>query len=159
MSGFSVSTVSKALNDKQDISVETRKMIKGIAKKCNYIPNNYAVALRSKKTQSIAVVLPEVTKKSYSQALCYLQKKASEFGYRVMLYQTFDSKDKEVKYVNSLNDGSTDGIVVISNSVAQKSNYKNGLIPLTLLDINESLSLEEIKQRSCHILKGLLGLT
>ena len=55
LSGFSVSTVSKALNNKLDISIETRKAIKDIAKKHHYVPNNFAVALRVKRTQTVAV--------------------------------------------------------------------------------------------------------
>ena len=60
LSGYSVSTVSKALNNKTDISEGTKTMIKRIAKEHNYVPNKYAVALRKKRIQLIAVILPKV---------------------------------------------------------------------------------------------------
>jgi len=60
LSGFSVSTVSKALNNKLDISPETRRSIKGIAEKYNYIPNNFAVGLRKKRTYAVAIIIPQV---------------------------------------------------------------------------------------------------
>ncbi|MDH7913436.1 LacI family DNA-binding transcriptional regulator [Winogradskyella sp. SYSU M77433] len=158
MSGFSVSTVSKALNDKQDISIETRNAIKGIAKKFNYVPNNYAVALRIKKSQSIAIVLPEVTQKSYNQALCYLQQSAEGFGYRVLLYQTFNSPTKEEDYINSLNDGSIDGVIIVSTENKSKVSYNNSSIPLELLQLNLNHSPEEIKQLSHSSLMSLLNI-
>ena len=49
ITGFSISTVSKALNDKKEISFETRQHILQIAKKHNYKPNPFAVALRKRK--------------------------------------------------------------------------------------------------------------
>ena len=46
ITGFSMSTVSKALNDKEDISDETKLIIRKAALDNNYKPNHYAVMLR-----------------------------------------------------------------------------------------------------------------
>ncbi|MGJ8548947.1 LacI family DNA-binding transcriptional regulator [Winogradskyella wichelsiae] len=157
ISGFSVSTVSKALNNKLDVSKTTRNSIQAIAKEFNYVPNNYAVALRVKKSQStIAVILPEVTNKSYNQALCYVQKSAEDFGYRILLYQSFNSHSKEMDYIKSLNDGSTDGVIVISKDEKHISDYAYNSIPLELLNVKDNLPLEEIKRRSYNSLLNLL---
>ncbi|QNK77165.1 LacI family DNA-binding transcriptional regulator [Winogradskyella undariae] len=157
ISGFSVSTVSKALNNKLDVSKTTRKSIQAIAKELNYVPNNYAVALRVKKSQAtIAVVLPEVTKKSYNQALCYVQKSAEDFGYRILLFQSFNSPSSEMDYIKSLNDGSTDGIIVISKEDKHISDYAYNSIPIELLNVKEDLSLDEIKELSYNSLLNLL---
>ena len=151
MSGFSVSTVSKALNDKKDISVETRKAIKGIAKKFNYVPNNYAVALRGKKTKSIAVILPSVTVPHYNQALFHLQKAAESSDYRVLLYQTFSSFERETNYINRLNDGCIDGIFVISETTQKKSECNLNNFPLIALNVNKNHSIRDIERltQSC----------
>jgi len=60
LSGFSVSTVSKALNDKKDIGVETKEMIMSIAKQHNYVPNYFATALRKQNTKTLAVIIPQI---------------------------------------------------------------------------------------------------
>ena len=60
MSGYSVSTVSKALRDKKDISVKTRKIIKELAATYDFVPNNSAIALRSQKSNTIAVIVPNM---------------------------------------------------------------------------------------------------
>ncbi len=158
LSGYSVSTVSKALNNRLDVSKTTRHAIQAIAQECNYVPNNYAVALRVKKSQSIiAVVLPEVTNTSYNQALCYVQKSAEDFGYRILLYQSFYSKDKEMDYIKNLNDGSTDGVIVMSKDDKQSSDYGYNSLPIQVLNLKDNLPLDEIKRRSKNSLLKLIA--
>lgn len=150
LSGYSVSTVSKALNDKQDISQDVSEYIKTLAKKYNYVPNKYALALRGIKAKSIAIVLTSVTINEYSKALHYIQQGAEAKNYRVLLYQTFNSKRKQNNLINSLDDGSIDGIFLISDDSKEDSNYRLKNIPLIRLNINESLTDKEIKELSYH---------
>jgi LacI family transcriptional regulator len=156
LSGYSVSTVSKALNNKLDISRTTRETIKAIAKQHNYIPNNYAVSLRVKRTQSIAVILPDVTTVCYNQSLCQIQKSAEKFGYRILFYQSFNSYDKELNYIKTLNDGSVEGVIIIKSIFKQTLDYNSDLMPVQLLEINMNQSPEEVKSYSNIILRNLL---
>lgn len=156
LSGYSISTVSKALNNKLEISKATRETIKTIAKQHNYIPNNYAVSLRIQRTESIAVILPEVTKACYSQSLSQLQKSAESFGYRILFYQSFHSYTKELNYIKRLSDGSTDGIIVISTANQPKSHYFTSAVPVELLYIHSKHSTEEIEQISHKTVLNLL---
>ncbi|WP_299118819.1 LacI family DNA-binding transcriptional regulator [uncultured Winogradskyella sp.] len=156
LSGYSISTVSKALNNKLEISKATREAIKTIAKQHNYVPNNYAVSLRAQKTKSIAIILPEVTQMCYSHALCHLQKTAESVGYRILFYQSFNSNKKELNYIKSLSDGSTDGIIVISKKKKQTYNYSNHQIPIEVVNIERGHSLEEIEMLSLNSLNKLL---
>lgn len=156
ISGYSVSTVSKAINNKTDISKDTRNTIQAIAKAHNYVPNNYAVGLRSKKSKSIAIVLPEVTQKSYNQALSVLQKNAEELGYRILLYQTFNSHSKELDYIRTLNDGSIDGIILISKDDKNKFQLEDNSIPVELLYLKQNQSKKELTQLSVNSLDNLL---
>ncbi|EPR70057.1 LacI family transcriptional regulator [Winogradskyella psychrotolerans RS-3] len=158
LSGYSISTVSKALNNKHEISKGTRETIKTIAKQHNYVPNNYAVSLRMQKTGSIAVIVPEVTKACYSHSLCHLQKSAESFGYRILFYQSFYSNTKELKCIKSLSDGSIDGIIVVSSENKENGQYVNDSFPVELLHVNSSQSVEEINNLSytslINVLKG-----
>jgi LacI family transcriptional regulator len=156
ISGYSISTVSKALNDKLEISKATRKTIKTIAKQHNYIPNNYAVSLRMQKTGSIAVILPEVTKECYSHSLCSIQKSAEQLGYRILFYQTFNSKIKELRYIKSLNDGSIDGIIFISSENKSRTQLTSNLVPIEFVKVNFSQTIETIKENSHRSLMQLL---
>jgi LacI family transcriptional regulator, galactose operon repressor len=156
LSGYSISTVSKALNNKHEISKATRDTIKTIAKQHNYVPNNYAVSLRMQKTGSIAVIVPEITETCYSHSLSHLQKSAESFGYRILFYQSFNSCSKELSYIKSLSDGSIDGIILISADIKQRQQYISNTFPIEFISIDDSLSLEEINRLSYNSLLNVL---
>lgn len=59
--GFTINTVSHALADKGDISKNTKEYIRKVSKKLGYIPNNIACSLRSGKTRTVAVIIPDIS--------------------------------------------------------------------------------------------------
>ncbi len=147
VTGYSVSTVSKALNDKNDINVKTKNIIKEFALKSNYVPNKNAIALRSSKSNIVAVILPHVNDTFYSDALCNMQKMASKSGYRVMLFQSFENTVKEIEYLDEVNDGSIDGAMVLSinkNEIASSYN-KTNTIPIEYMQIMKNQSYDDLK--------------
>lgn len=83
--GCSMQTVSRALNNKEEISPETRKRILEIAKKLNYSPNILASGLRSKKTKTLGIVIPDNSDPFYAEILQGASKKAQENGYQIIL--------------------------------------------------------------------------
>ncbi len=87
LTGYSVSTVSKALNHKHDISLETRELIMDIANKYNYVPNYYATALRKQQTKTLAVIIPHISDDFYGSLLSEFQNLTFEQGYRLLVFQ------------------------------------------------------------------------
>ena len=65
MAGVSVSTASKALKNRRDVSLITKNKIKDLAIAYDYIPNNAALSLQSRKTNTIAVIVPEINNLVY----------------------------------------------------------------------------------------------
>ncbi|MFN3754692.1 LacI family DNA-binding transcriptional regulator [Flavobacterium sp.] len=148
VTGFSVSTVSKALNDKDDINVATKKIIQEFANQNNYVPNKNAIALRKSKSNIVAVILPQVNDSFYSDALYNMQKMASKSGYRIMLFQSFENKSKEIEYLDEVNDGSIDAAMVLSineNEIKQSYN-KTNTIPIEYMQILKSQSYDVLKE-------------
>lgn len=127
LSGYSVSTVSKALNDKYEIGEATKREIQEIARLNNYVPNNSARALRNRKTKIIAVIVPRITSPYFNTFTCIVQKKASKIGYRVIVSQSFSEESKEKECVAMLTDGSVDGIILLSNNEDQEKVFPNML--------------------------------
>ena len=156
LSGFSVSTISKALNDKVDISAKTRQRIRSIAKEYNYVPNTYAVGLRKKKTKVIAVILPQVNKSFYSSFLYSIQKKASNYGYRLFLFQSFEEDAKEREYLNSINDGSVDGAIVLSLNKKENKQLENAIFPIEHVELSEEKREDVLKQYCLNKFNSLL---
>ena len=147
LTGFSPSTVSKALNDRFDISTDTKKIIQDIAFKYNYSPNKNAIALRKSKSNIIAVIVPQVNHPIYSDTLFDIQKKASQSGYRIMLYQSFEQASMLKELFEEINDGSVDAAIVLSTN---ENIQPIGHIPIECMQILENQSTDDLKER-CKI--------
>ncbi|AXG68170.1 HTH-type transcriptional regulator DegA [Kordia sp. SMS9] len=158
LSGFSVSTVSKALNNKFDISPSTRKAIQKIADQHNYVPNNYAVALRKKQTKAIAVIIPQINTNFYSCFLYNIEKVASKYGYRILVFQSFEEKKREKECLKSINDGSVDGaILVTKNSLNSLRKPQNHSLPIQCVQLSEEIQEKELKQNCMQAFSELLA--
>lgn len=144
LSGYSVSTVSKALNNKLDISVNTRKLIRNIAEENNYVPNNFAVALRKRTSKVIAIIVPQVNQEFFGCFLYTIQKTASSLGFRLLFFQSFNDYAKESEYLSSINDGSVAGAIVLSENV-HNINGHNVIFPLEIVSVNHSTDEEKTK--------------
>ncbi|WP_420572094.1 LacI family DNA-binding transcriptional regulator [Kordia sp.] len=146
LSGFSISTVSKALNNKFDISPTTRKTIQKIASKHNYVPNNYAVALRKKQTKAIAIIIPQINTTFYSCFLYNIEKVASKYGYRILLFQSFEETKREKECLKSIHDGSVDGAILVSkNNLNSSSVEKYNKLPVEYIQLSENLQEKQLK--------------
>jgi DNA-binding LacI/PurR family transcriptional regulator len=156
--GCSVSTVSKALNNKLDISKNTREIIQDIAKKYNYVPNNYAVALRKKKTLTISVIIPQINISFYSSFLFTIEQLAYANGYRIVIYQSFEDKYKEEEFIRTNNDGSVDGLIIITkNSLQKKFLSKENNLLLKHIQIDNKLPEKLLKDKCINSFSNLLS--
>lgn len=158
LTGFSISTISKALNDRNDINNDTKRIIQDYAVKINYKPNKNALALRGHKSFIIAIIVPQVNDSLYSELLGDLQMYATQFGYRIMLFQSFDEVPKITDYLYEVNDGSVDASFVLS--VNEKPVNFNQIhaknIPVTYLQIFKNQSRVELKTQCISIFENLL---
>ena len=118
MLGISVSTVSRALKDHPDISVETKEKVNEIARKLNYRPNALALGLKSSKSNTIGVIIPEIVHFFFSSVISGIEDAAYEAGYNVMVCQTNEMYEREVMVAKALLDHRVEGILV---SVAKTS--------------------------------------
>lgn len=140
LTGYSISTVSKALNNKEDISIQTRSFISKIAKKHNYVPNYYALALRKKQSKTLAVIIPEISDAFYSKPLSEIQKMSYDLGFRLLIFQSFNSIQYEKDCFNEINDGSVNGVLIITaldnHFLSGKLGTEN-LVPTVLWKLKE----------------------
>jgi len=143
LSGFSISTVSKALNNRSDISLSTRKLIKEIAKENNYVQNYSALALRKQQTKNIAIILPDLTRSGYRDILSKFQEISIKEGYRLFVMQSFDCPKTEKHCFKMINDGSSDGAIILStqtnNCLIEKANEQNKL-PYLFIKFNKTMN-------------------
>ena len=156
LSGFSISTVSKALNNKFDISLTTRKAIQKIASKHEYVPNNYAVALRKKQTKTIAIIIPQTNTTFYSCFLHNIEKVATKFGYRIMLFQSFEERKREQECLKMINDGSVDGAIVVSSNCLKNTTSRKNQLPIQCIQVSEQFEEKALKRECINAFSSLL---
>ena len=135
---ISVSTVSRALQDHADISERTKEQVRACACRLNYKPNIMASNLRTNKNTTIGVVIPELNHHFFSSILDGIEQTANEAGYNVLICQTAENMQKEVRSVQTLMASRVAGILVgVSKQTAQLRHLQEVLdsaIPLVLYD-------------------------
>jgi LacI family transcriptional regulator len=135
---LSPSTVSRALNDSYEISVETKKKVISMAEKLNYQPNPFARSLRENKSKTIAVVIPERINNFFAQVIDGIEEIMQQHGYHLLVYNTHEDVDKEKKIISLLLNGRADAIVMSVSSQTSDVSHLERLhergVPLIFFD-------------------------
>ena len=135
---ISVSTVSRALQNHPDISERTKDLVRDCARQLNYKPNIMASNLRTSKNTTIGVVIPELNHHFFSSILDGIEQTANEAGYNILICQTGEDVQKEIRSVQTLIGSRVAGMLVgVSKQTAQLHHLQEVLdnsIPLVLYD-------------------------
>jgi LacI family transcriptional regulator len=146
---LSTSTISRAFNGSHDINKDTRERILAFAREHNFLPNHYASNLRDKKSKTLAVIVPEIVNDFFAQAINGIEEVARKKGFYILLYRTDDVFEKEVSFVNYLNNGKADGIIMSVSGEANDHNYLKKLeqknIPVVFFDrVYEDIDVSKV---------------
>ncbi|MEP0262840.1 LacI family DNA-binding transcriptional regulator [Dokdonia sp.] len=125
--GVSISTVSKALSNSSQISKETKKKVKDIAKLLNYRPNIHASALRNNRHSLIlGVILPDLKDSFFLDSLNGITEESYKNDYKIMVYQSCNDYNKEIEYSKLLFDSNIiDGLIFSSTQKVILSKAEN----------------------------------
>jgi DNA-binding LacI/PurR family transcriptional regulator len=113
--GISVATVSRALKDSPRISPERRAAIQQYAREHDFTPNVLAESLRHSRVQPIkliGVIIPEFTHFYFSSVLAGIEEEASSRGYRIMVAQSNEQYEREVRICQSFYENKVCGVIV-----------------------------------------------
>jgi LacI family transcriptional regulator len=134
--GVAPITVSRVLNNSGYASEETRARVEASIAALGYVPNTLARGLRSKRTQTLALVMTDITNPFFTLIARGVEDTASNSGYTVIFCNTDESEAEEEKYVNILVQKQVDGVLLVpacSNSKSIKFLHSND-IPVVLID-------------------------
>ena len=95
--GISITTVSKALKDYPDVSPKTKKAVLDLAEQLHFSPNSFAVNLRTKHSNTIGLIIPEVVHHFFSNVIRGVIEEAEKHGYMVIILQSNESLELEKK--------------------------------------------------------------
>lgn len=137
----SISTVSKALKNSDEISRDTKEKVQAFAKLYNYKPNNIAISLKNKRTKNIGVIVPDIVHYFFTTVVRGIETYANAKGYNVIVCLSNESFDKEVINMEMLANGSIDGFIMSLSAGTEERKDFNHLrevteqgIPLVLFD-------------------------
>lgn len=138
-SGVSIATVSRYLNGTERVSEEAGKKIQREIDKSGYIPNALAKAIFTKKSEIIALMIPNIVNPFFNQLATIIENHCHERGYTLMLCNTDDNPVKERKYLEVLKAHRVAGI--IASRPKSPEEYKNINIPVISFEnkISESI--------------------
>ena len=136
--GYSVSTVSRVLSGqakKYRISKEAEERITAQAGRLNYQPNLVAQTLRTRKSQTVGLLIPDVDNPFFASLAGIIIGILDSRGYHTLLADSRESGEEEVQELRMLMSHSVDGIICIpASSSPEYHEQVSSQIPLVLID-------------------------
>lgn len=113
--GVSVATVSRALKDNPRISKEQREKIQAYAREHHFYPNVIAESLRNSRVKPlkiIGVIVPQLSHFYFSSILSGIEEEATTHGYRIMVAQSNERYEREVRICQDFYKNRVCGVIV-----------------------------------------------
>lgn len=138
MAGVHPSTVSRVLRGKESlpISEDTRLKILQAAKSLQYRPDQRARALRLGKTQTIGLIIPDISNLFFAEIANTIEDHCYSSGYTLMVCATNEDQEKEIRFINDLVSRGVDGLIIASAQDSDKPirELLDKKIPFVLID-------------------------
>jgi LacI family transcriptional regulator len=135
---LSATTVSRGLKDHPTINKQTRKKIAEAALLLGYRSNTFASSLRSKRTNTIGVIVPRLNSQFMSGVLAAMEDTASREGYNILITQSLEKEEKEKVNANTLFNKRVDGLLISlaydTKSIAHLQPFLDKKIPVVFFD-------------------------
>lgn len=165
LSGVSIATVSRILNKNGRYSKETEQRVLEVIKAHDYKVNPNAKGLRTNRTQTIGVIVPDITNEFFAQIVRSIESYIVPKGYTVFVCDSNENPEMEDVHIASLAAKGVDGIIYISTRAQVQKIYETYKIPAVYIDRrpqnagtlvisdNEQggfLATEELIQKGCR---------
>jgi len=110
--GFTINTVSRALNDKNDISEATKRVINQAADEMGYIRDSIASYMRTGTTKTLAVILGDISNLHFSIWIKEIESCALRFQYSTFVLNTDENPESEKRAILTALSKKVDGILI-----------------------------------------------
>ena len=110
--GVSSATVSRVLNDSGYVKQSTREKIEAAIKEMNFTPSAIARSLSKNETNTIGVIVPDITNSYFGEVIKGISEVAEENNLNIILFNTDNYLEKEVRALNVLREQRIKGIIM-----------------------------------------------
>lgn len=133
LANVSIATVSRYLNQSENISEQSKRKIEKAIETLNYRPNQIARSLSKRQSQLIGLIVPDIQNPYFPQLARAIEDTALQYDYTVVLCNTDETVEKEQLYINRLSQNYVAGLLVATNAMNVKA-YEKIDIPIVALD-------------------------
>ncbi|HEY9165727.1 MAG TPA: LacI family DNA-binding transcriptional regulator [Candidatus Kryptonia bacterium] len=156
--GVSAMTVSRALNKRPNVDKKTRERILKAAKKFGYSPNHIARSLALRRTETLGVVVPEISHSFFPEVIRGIEDAAYSAGYHLILAHSAENETREKDAISTLESKRVDGLLIsTAQTVKGHSVYRDAIrrgLPIVFFDRivqNIGASCVSIDDEECSI--------
>jgi LacI family transcriptional regulator len=134
--GVSIATVSRVLNNSGYASSEIRERILSVAKELNYQPNAVARSLKMHRTNTIGVIVPDISNPYFMKISKGIEDTILKNGYHLIFASGDENPQKEREMLQVLSEKRVDAIVLATsgNNSEMINQIKDAGIPIILVD-------------------------
>ena len=111
--GVSVGSVSRVINEHPTVSAATRERVENAVRELGYVPNAIAGSLRSRRSKTIGLIIPDVTNPFFSELALHVERSAAAAGYDLILGNSDNSAERHRHYLRALAVRRVDGIILV----------------------------------------------
>ena len=133
--GVSLATVSRVLNHPEKVKEATRNKVLKIIKDKGYKPNANARGLASRRSTTVAVVIPELSRASVAEMIQGIDDAAKKFGYTIRLFINRDAKMSEDLWGEVIA-SSVDGILFTNDEMTKEIYHQIEYTPVPVVFVN-----------------------
>ncbi|MCL7453942.1 MAG: substrate-binding domain-containing protein [Anaerolineae bacterium] len=110
--GVSPATVSRVIHGSRNVRRSTRERVERAIQELGYVPSAVAQSLRSKRTRSLALLVPDITNTFWTTVVRGVQDVAQRHGYSVLLCNTDEDLAKQLDYLDFVVRQQVDGAII-----------------------------------------------
>lgn len=133
LANVSVATVSRFLNNNGYVGLKSKEAIERAIRTLDYKPNLIARSLSTKQMQTIGLIVPDIMNPFFPELARAIEDTALKLGYTVILCNSDEQAEKELHYIESLQQKYIDGFIIASNQLTTEQYCKLN-VPIVLLD-------------------------
>lgn len=134
ISGVSIATVSRVINNNGRFSEETKQRVLRVIQKYDYQTNSLAKGLREKRSGMIGMIVPDISNDFFALMINNIEKNFFQKGISTIICNTDRDMDKEEAYLRSLDSKIIDGLIYISGEESESDVELSRNIPTIFID-------------------------
>jgi len=124
LSGVSISTVSRVINDSKPVSPEVKRKVLEVIEEIGYKPNEIARTLVTKKSYLIGVIVTDLADSYVADMVRGIEEIGKMYNYDILLCSSYGDKEAELKYIQLLNRKQVEGMILISSTLDDEVDKK-----------------------------------